>query len=241
MFTKFINFFYRNQIDDKKNILLKNYLKSYIRFKNNLQNINHITSPFLYPIYINENIYHLLICINQYDDIDEHKKIILKYIIEKRISYDDFETLFLKVFQNNEDDYKIMKEFIKPFYKENKKESNILKLIINVFLFYIYYIQFYLILHEFLEIKHDDLEYYFYLFIHYNEKEEKNIQKKEISYYYFHLYIYKLFTIFYQTIHFLQDVTSIQYDFDIHNTLSLKQIFYKKILINKKQKDKRRR
>ncbi len=241
MFQKIYKLFQKDRFEDKKMILLNNYLKSHIRFENDIQKINKIDSPFLHSIYINTNIYDLLIHINQFDDINEHKKIIYKKVINKELSYDDFETLFLKFFRMDEDDHEKIKEFIKPFYKENKKDSNILKLITHIILFYIYYIQFYMILHEFLEIHYNDLEYYFYLFIHHNEKEEANLQKREVTYYYFHLFIYKLFTLFYQTIHFIQDVTNIIYDFDIHNTLSLKQIFYKKILMNKKKEEKKRK
>ncbi len=237
-----------NKYINEKNLILNNYLKSLIRYENKINHINHIQSPFFSEIYMNQNLFDLLINVNQinviiYDNediIEKNEKVIknniLKSIIENNVNYDDFETLFLKYFKLNENDYIKIKEFVKPYYKEKIKDKNILKIILYIFLFHITYIQFYMIIHEFLEINENNIEYFIYLFIYQNDKYDKEkirLIKKELKYEYFDIYINKLFKIFYLTIHLLKDITHIIYDFDIHNILLLKKEFLKKILLKK--------
>lgn len=234
-------------INEKKNIL-NHYLKSLIRYETKINNIYNVKSPFFSPIYINKNLFNLLIQINNIDNpifIEEEieiyenkiKNIIIKSILNNEVNYDDFETCFLKYFKINEDDYFKIKEFVKPFYKEKIKDKNILKIILHLFLFLITYIQFYMITHEFLEISESQIEYFIYLFIYQNNnnnnKEKIRLIKKELKYQYFDFYINYLFKIFYLTIHLLKDITNIIYEFDIHNIFELKKYFLKKILLKK--------
>ncbi len=249
-----LKYFLTNKIkeeNDKKDIMIYYYLKSLIRYENDLHKISNIQSFYFSSIYINKNLYELLMKINHIyvnslnknnveldkDDVVENKKkIILKSILKNKVNYDDFETLFLKYFKINQNDYLHIKEFVKPFYKEKKEDKNILKCIFYLFYFYISYTQFYMIIHEFLEIKNEELEYYLYLFIYQNEKNNKEkmrLIQKELKYEYFDFYINQLFKIFYLTIHFMNDITKIIYDFDIHDILLLKKEFFKKILFKK--------
>ncbi len=237
-----------NKYKKEKTLILNNYLKSLIRYEDKLNNIYNFKSLFFCQIYINQNLFNLLIRINEvniiiYDNenkIEENEKIIkniiLQSIINNDLNYDDFETLFLKYFKLNENDYNKIKEFVKPYYKEKIKDKNILKIILYIFLFHITYIQFYMIIHEFLEITNEVNEYFIYLFIYQNDKQNKEkmrLVKKELKYEYFDFYINKLFKIFYLTIHLLKDITNIIYDFDIHDIFLLKKEFLKKILLKK--------
>ncbi len=239
-----------NKYEKEKSYILNNYLKSLIRYQDKINNITNIKSPFFSPIYINQNLFHLLIEINKIEENiflkednenyeKEIKNIILKYILNHELNYDDFETCFLKYFKINENDYLKIKDFVKPYYKEKIKDKNILKIILYTFLFSITYIQFYMIIHEFLEINESQMEYYIHLFIYQNDKDNKEkirLIKKELKYEYFNIYINHLFKIFYLTIHLLKDITNIIYDFDIHNILFLKKIFFKQILLQKNNK-----
>lgn len=233
-------------INEKTNIL-NNYLKSLIRYESKINSITNIRSPFFSSIYINENLFYLLIKMNHikipFFIIEENenyekeiKDIILKSVLNNEVNYDDFETYFLKYFKINHDDYTKIKDFVKPYYKEKIKDKNILKIILYTFLFSITYIQFYMIIHEFLEINESLMEYYIHLFIYQNDKHNKEkirLLKKEVKYEYFNIYINHLFKIFYLTIHLLKDITNISYNFDIHNIILLKKIFFKQILIHK--------
>lgn len=233
-----------NKSKKEKITILENYLKSLIRYEDKINNITNIKSPFFINIYINKNLFDLLIEINHIhykNNKEEYKEkiiknIILKSILYNQINYDDFETLFLKYFKINEHDYLEIKEFVKPFYKDKIKNKNILKIILSIFLFSIIYIQFYMIIHEFLEINQTEMEYFIHLFIYQNDKNNKEkmrLIKKEVKYEYFHFYINKLFEYFYLTIHLCKDITNIIYNFDIHNIFELKKIFLNKILIKK--------
>jgi hypothetical protein len=234
-----------NKYVKEKISILNHYLKSLIRYEKKINSITNVKSPFFSSIYINQNLFDLLIQINNIEEPffieekykiykDNIKNIIITSILNNEVNYDDFETSFLKYFKMNEDDYLKIKEFVKPYYKDKIKDKNILKIILSIFLFYIIYIQFYMIIHEFLEINEKDLEYFIHLFIKGKDNKEKmRLLQKELKYEYFHFYINELFRLFYSTIHLLKDITNIIYNFDIHNIFELKKYFLQKILIKK--------
>ncbi len=228
----------RGSVKSDEEFLLKNYIKSFVRFEEPtyFRKIHTLESPFLKKLYINHSLIDLII--ENGDAEDQACKEKISYFVKNQlVSYDDFETLFCIFFKMNQDDHILIKEFVKPFYKMSGKDHDpdpdlkIEKMIQMIFFFFIYYFQFYMILHEFLEIKECDLKDYLYQFIH-TESNQSN-KYTEISYVYFHTYITKLFTIFYQTIHYIQDVTEIRYIFDIHHKEELKRKFYKMILKKK--------
>lgn len=240
---KYLFFFLKdkeNKFEKEKEELINHYLKSLIRYENNLNHMSTLLSPFFSNIYINDNLFNLLTKINKIKSEEEENKrnIILKFLLNHQLNYDDFETSFLQYFKINNNDYDIIKEFVKPFYKEkitiNGKNKNILKILNHIFLFHISYIQFYMIVHEFLEISEKEMEYFIHLFIYQNEKDNKEkmrLLQKELKYEYFDFYINQLFKIFYLTIHLLKDITHIIYDFDIHNIFLLKKEWLNKIFI----------
>jgi hypothetical protein len=219
--------------EEKQDILYQKYIESLVRYEKEWVKLEKISSPFLKPLYINENLITLLISCKRSD--------IQSAILEKIVSYDDFETLFQTFFKINHDDTLHIQQFVKPFYKKNIHEKSILKCITYIFTFFIQYFHFYMILHEFLEVEKEDLASYFTLFLAGDEaeKEKKRLFHHSISYYYFSIHISTLFTLFYQTIHFLQDVTTIQYDFDIHNLYEMKKHFYQCIHKSKEKNKKR--
>ncbi len=246
----FLNYFFKKNREEtkykkEKRFIIHYYLKSLIRYENKINKIYDIQSSSFSKIYMNQNLFDLFININQINIFNKEKEeeneknmkhILLKNIINKNLNYDDFETLFLKYFKINDTDYVIIKEFVKPYYKEKIKDKNILKMISSIFLFYVTYVQFYMIIHEFLEIDNKELEYYLYLFIYQNEKDNKEKMRfiqKELKFEYFDFYINHLFKIFYLTIHFISDITNIIYHFDIHDIFLLKKEFLKKILLKK--------
>ncbi len=242
---KYFSFFFKdkeNKFEKDKEELINNYLKSLVRYENKINNIVVYQSQFFSYIYLNNNLFNLLTKINKVKNEEENeeevfknkKNMILQFVLTHQVNYDDFETVFLQYFKINNNDYNVIKEFVKPFYKEKVKENNILKIIVYIFLFSITYIQFYMIIHEFLEINNNEMEYFIHLFIkEKNNKEKMRLIQKELKYEYFDTYLNQLFKIFYLTIHLLKDVTNITYHFDIHNIFELKKEFLKKILKNK--------
>jgi hypothetical protein len=237
---------FRGNVDEKKkwDLLLDQYIKSFERFEEKcfFEKIDLLHSSYLKKMYIHQNLIKVIVEINNFEEKekDKEKRILLHYIQSKFLSYDDFETIFIQFFKINDDDKDKIRVFVKPFYKDGIKDKKVLKCIMSIFLFFVSYFQFYMILHEFLEIESNDLQKYLYLFVHSEEEEKKKSVHNTISYYSFQIYIKKVFTLFYQTIHYIQDITEIKYTFDIHNITKLKEVFYKMILI-KKEETKRKK
>ncbi len=221
----FRSFFQKSGRVDKRDLLYQKYIESLVRYEKEWSALEKIKSPFLKPLYINENLITLMIA-NSLKSVE-----IQRAILEKMVSYDDFETLFQTFFKINDDDITHIQSFVKPFYQKGVKEKSILKCITTIFTFFIHYFHFYMILHEFLEIDTEELSSYFTLFLTNRDEEEneKRLLNSSLSYYYFSTHLSTLFTLFYQIIHLLQDVTTIQYDFDIHNLYEMKKHFYQSI------------
>jgi hypothetical protein len=231
----------KNKIDNNKKFeILEKYFESLLRFQDNFHILHKMKSPFFQKIYINHIIFQYIqipyFNINQKENLYER---ISFSILHKEISYDDITTLFKLYIYEKPLDKLHFKNFISSFYKKNKENKDkekenkniVSKFLILLFTFHIYYTQFFLIFHDFIDIPKNDLEYFLYLFVHHHPLEEKNLLKKNIHYFYFHYFFDLLFTTYYRMIHYLQDVSSLSFSFDIHNTHSLKKSFFNKIVL----------
>ncbi len=222
--------------EDTKHRLCNDYLKTLVRYKAKLGDLEKISSDAVYlklP-YINECILEIL-CDSSVLESKENEDFeieLYEAVLDHRLNYDDFITLFDRYF-----DYGFsregsggIQEFVRPFYRQGKRKPAIMKLIIYLFLFHIYYCQFYMLMTEFLEVSKGDMEYYLYLFLHNVEKEKISMRKRDFHYELFDTYIKKLYSLYYLSIHYIQDVTEVTFPFDIHSTHDLKRNFTQRIV-----------
>ncbi len=232
-----INFLKKKINNEKKFELVEKYVESLIRFQDKIHILEKIKSPFFQKIYINPIIFEYIqipyFNENQTNNLFERVSF---SIIHKEITYDDIYTFFKLYIYEKPIDKVHFKNFISIFYKKNEnnkeKKEIVLKFLIQLFIFHIYYTQFFLIFHDFIELPKNDLEYFLYLFVHNHHNEEKTLLKKNIYYFYFHHFFHLLFSHYYRMIHYLQDVSTLSFSFDIHNTCALKKGFFNKIVLH---------
>ena len=220
--------------------LCNNYLKTLVRYQGRTTEISKIYSEYFKCPYINDGILEMVTgsAILGSPESDEAEIALYEEVLNGRLNYDDFITLFKIYFQYSSDhgngqgqgQERIIQEFVRPYYLKGKRKGPVMKLILYLFLFHLYYTQFYLLLHEFLEISKEDTEYYIYLFLNNVDREKVSAaRKREFGYQWFDTYIKKLYELYYLSIHYIQDVTAVVFPFDIHSTRDLKRNFINRI------------
>ncbi len=219
--------------DEVQRQLCNNYLKTLVRYQGRTAEIAGISSHYFKAPYVNDGILEMVrgSVILESAESDDTEIALYEDVLNGRLNYDDFITLFSLYFDFNSDE-KVIQEFVRPYYLKGKRKGPVMKLILYLFLFHLYYTQFYLLMNEFLEIPKGDIEYYLYLFLHNVEKDKVKTERKgEFSYQWFDIYIKKLYQLYYLSIHYIQDVTAVVFPFDIHSTRDLKSNFIRRIAV----------
>jgi hypothetical protein len=241
-----INFFQKLRSKGKSPVevqkgLCNNYLKTLVRYQGRTAEIARISSHYFKTPYVNDGILEMVsgsVILGSLES-DDAEVALYEDVLNGRLNYDDFITLFSLYFDYDSDQNsdieksgKVIQEFVRPYYLKGKRKGSVMKLILYLFLFHLYYTQFYLLMNEFLEIPKGDIEYYLYLFLHNVERDNVNAERKGVfSYQWFDTYIKKLYEYYYLSIHYIQDVTAVVFPFDIHSTRDLKSNFIKRIAV----------
>lgn len=235
--------------DEAQRVLCNNYLKTLVRYQGRTTEIAKITSHYFKAPYINDGILEIVSgsAILGSPESDNAEIALYEEVLNGRLNYDDFITLFSLYFAYDteksgkvmlpsalplEEPRRLIQEFVRPYYLQGKRKGKVMKLILYLFLFHLYYTQFYLLMNEFLEIPKGDIEYYLYLFLHNVEKDKVKAERKgEFCYQWFDTYIKKLYEYYYLSIHYIQDVTAVVFPFDIHSSRDLKSNFIRRIAV----------
>ena len=181
------------EIKKNEKKLIDDYILTLYRFNiSNIPKNNYLKFP-----YIDNNLLKISYLENDYELIEK----ITNYILKKKISNEDF--LF------------ILQQFF-PIVKEQKKElqkllnltydHELLRNEIEIILFNIKYIRFYLIIIEFLFDNHcenNELYFYFYLLIQNNEKEIELYCNKYFKFRIIYYYFQELFSFYKKINNFL--------------------------------------